>query len=142
MTFDASGPGRAAMWAILALSRARHAPERRLFFYYILCEASPSTELVIGDRCFRPCRGRSPSLYHSTPRGKWLFLDHFSGIRPLQTWNSVLKKAIGENRAIFPTRHRLFDGARFCLGTFPRFGIRSAMGGHRRDASKQQLSTK
>ena len=46
MTFDASEPGRAAIWAILALSRARHAPERRLFSYCILCEVYPSTELI------------------------------------------------------------------------------------------------
>ena len=51
MDFDASGPGRAAIWAILALSRARHAPERALIFYYILCEVLPSTELIIRDRC-------------------------------------------------------------------------------------------
>ena len=39
LDFDASGPGRAAIWAILALSRARHALEMALIFLYILCEA-------------------------------------------------------------------------------------------------------
>ena len=33
LDFDASGPGRAAIWAILALSRARHALEMALIFF-------------------------------------------------------------------------------------------------------------
>ena len=43
---NGTGDLRAAIWAILALWRTRHAPERRLFSYCILCEVHPSTELI------------------------------------------------------------------------------------------------
>ena len=68
-------------------------------------------------------------------------LDNFSGIRPLQTWNSALKKAPRYIRVIFPTRYRLFDGTHFCLPTIPRFGVRCTAGGHRQE-ERQSASKK
>ena len=65
---------------------------------------------------------RSRHSRQSPPRGKGPFLDHFSGIRPLQTWNSVLtKKRPRDKWAIFPTRLRSSDESRFCQRKFPPF---------------------
>ena len=72
-------------------------------------------------------------------------MDDFSGIRPLQTWNSASKKkGPRDNRAIFPTRYRSLDEPRFCLGPLIDFGCEAGKWARpeasKNKASKQQAS--
>ena len=73
-----------------------------------------------------PLLGSVPALAPLNPGGNGHFLDVFSGNRPLQNRNTALKrKHPRDQRAIFPTRLRSFNGSRFLWRDFPRFSSSS-----------------
>ena len=68
---------------------------------------------------------------------KWASWGDFSGIRSLQTRNIALsKKGAREIRVIFPTRVRLFNESRFCLGTLTLSASEKTQGGPRAKAGR------